>query len=137
MTGETDDTAPAPFLTAWFELMDSDHPERVLDLISADFAFSVLFSTGAEAATDFAGGRAAMEHYLAQREKGAFTHHLITASTNGPDELFLGETRRDGQVVSTFVAAARINADGLAERMLMARSPAVRFGEQRSGEQPS
>lgn len=124
--------SPAPFLTAWFELMDSDHPERVLDLISTDFAFSVLFSAGTEAATDFAGGRAAMEHYLAQRQKGVFTHHLITAATDGQDELFLGETRRDGQVVSSFVAAARINADGLAERMLMGRSPAVRFGKETS-----
>jgi hypothetical protein len=122
----------APFLTAWFALMDSDDPARVLDLISEDFAFSVLFSTGTEEATDFAGGRAAMENYLAQRQQGVFTHHLITASTTGRDELFLGETRRDGQMVSTFVAAARINADGLAERMLMGRSPAVRFGEQPS-----
>ncbi|MEV4318053.1 nuclear transport factor 2 family protein [Actinocrispum sp. NPDC049592] len=118
--------AEAPFLTAWFEILDGDTPEQILDLISADFSFSILFSTDT-GATDFAGGRPAMEGYLAQREKGTLTHHLITASSTGREELYLGEVRRAGAPVASFVAAGRINADGRLDRLLIGRSPAVRF----------
>jgi hypothetical protein len=118
--------AEAPFLTAWFEILDSDTPDRILDLISADFSFSILFSTDGQA-TDFAGGRPAMEGYLAQREKGTLTHHLITATSSGREELYLGEVRRAGTPVASFVAAGQINADGQLDRLLIGRSPAVRF----------
>lgn len=117
----------APFLTAWFEILDGDTPEKILDLISPDFSFSILFSTDGQA-TDFAGGRQAMEGYLAQRDKGTLTHHLVTASSAGREELYLGEVRRAGTPVASFVAAGQINADGQLARLLIGRSPAVRFG---------
>ena len=117
----------APFLTAWFDIMDSDRPERILDLITDDFTFSILFSTGCDAATDFAGGRPAMEHYLAQREQGVLTHHLVAASTSGRSELFLGEVRRGGVPVASFVAAGQLGPSGKLERLLIGRSPAVQF----------
>jgi hypothetical protein len=118
----------APFLTAWFEIMDSDDPSRILDLISDDFQFSILFSTGDDAATDFSGGRAALEQYLEQREKAALTHHLVAASSCGSDELFLGEVRRGGVPLASFVAAGRIGPSGRLERFLVGRSPRVHFG---------
>jgi hypothetical protein len=116
----------APFLTAWFEILDSDTPARILDLISEDFSFSILFSTDGQA-TDFSGGRPAMEGYLAQREQGTLTHHLVTASSSAREELYLGEVRRAGTPVASFVAAGQISADGLLDRLLIGRSPAVRF----------
>ncbi len=39
-----------PLLQAWFEIMDSTTPERVLDRITDDFRLSILFSTGDGAA---------------------------------------------------------------------------------------
>lgn len=117
----------APFLTAWFEIMDSDRPDRILDLISDDFSFSILFSTGGDAATDFSGGRPALEHYLRQREKNVLTHHLVAASSTGRDELYLGEVRRAGVPVASFVAAGQVSAAGRLERFLVGRSPGVRF----------
>jgi hypothetical protein len=120
------DTA-APFLTAWFEIMDSDAPARILELISEDFTFSILFSTGGDTATDFAGGRPALEQYLEQREKGVLTHHPLATSASGRNELFLGEVRRAGVPVASFVAAGQIGASGRLERLLIGRSPAVRF----------
>ena len=66
----------APFLTTWFGILD-------------DFSFSILFSTGGDAGTDFHGGRAEMEGYLAQREVGVRTHHPLTASAVGRDERYL------------------------------------------------
>ncbi|WP_329566868.1 hypothetical protein [Streptomyces sp. NBC_01361] len=119
--------APAPFLTAWFEILDSDEPNRILDLISDDFSLSILFSTGEGNATDFAGDRAALVGYLQQRERGTRTHHRLSASTLGQDELFLGEVRRGEVPEASFVAAGRVNADGRLERLLIGRSSQIRF----------
>lgn len=124
----------APFLTAWFEILDSDTPSRILDLIDDDFSFSILFSTDT-GATDFAGGRAAMEGYLAQREKGTLTHHRLAAGSIGRDEFFLGEVRRAGEPVANFVAAGQLTAAGRLERLLIGRSPGVRFDAGDGGDQ--
>ncbi|MFE4774780.1 hypothetical protein [Streptomyces sp. NPDC056713] len=119
--------APAPFLTAWFEILDSDEPHRILDLISEDFSLSILFSTGDGNATDFAGDRAALVGYLQQRERGTRTHHRLSATTLGQDELFLGEVRRGEVPEASFVAAGRVNTDGRLERLLIGRSSQIRF----------
>lgn len=116
--------AGAPVLAGWFATMDSDTPEVVLGMVSDDFRFSVVFST-ADGATDFAGGREAMEGYLAQREKGVLTHHVLSASSTGRDELVLGQARRAGAFESTFVAAARLDAEGRVRRLMIGRSPAL------------
>jgi hypothetical protein len=117
----------APFLSAWFALLDSDDASRILDLISDDFSFSILFSTGGDGARDFHGGRAEMEGYLAQREQGVRTHHLLAAGVDGLDELFLGEVRRAGVPEAGFVASARLDESGKVRRLLIGRSPAVLF----------
>ncbi|WP_433170240.1 nuclear transport factor 2 family protein [Actinoallomurus sp. CA-150999] len=123
----TESSAAAPFLTRWFELLDGDEPSKILDLISDDFALSILFSTGDGNATDFAGGRAALVGYLEQREKGTRTHHLLSATTIGRDELFLGEVRRGGVPEAGFVAAGRVNGEGRLQRLLIGRSSEIRF----------
>ena len=117
----------APFLSAWFEIMDSDTPHRILDLISDDFRFAILFSTGDDAATDFSGGRPALEGYLRQRERGTRTHHRLSASVADPDEFFLGEVRRGGQFEATFTAVGRVDPKGRLSQLLIARSPGVSF----------
>lgn len=123
----TPPSATAPFLSAWFALLDSPDASRILELIADDFSFSILFSTGGDGATDFHGGRAAMEGYLAQREQGTRTHHLLTASAQGSDELFLGEVRRSGEPEATFLASARLDPSGKVRRLLIGRSPALLF----------
>lgn len=120
-------THTASFLSNWFAILDSDDADRILDLISDDFSFSILFSTGGDGATDFHGGRPEMEGYLAQRAVGVRTHHQLGASTVGQDELFLGEVRRSGVPEATFVASARLDDAGRVRRLLIGRSPAVLF----------
>jgi hypothetical protein len=115
----------APVLTRWFATIDSDTPDAILDLIAPDFRFSIVFSAGDGTATDFAGDRAAMEGYLAQREKGVLTHHILSASSVGDDELVLGQARRSGAFESTFVAAARLDAGGRVRSLMIGRSPAL------------
>ncbi|WP_018332283.1 hypothetical protein [Actinomycetospora chiangmaiensis] len=113
----------APFLRRWFASLDGESPDDILGMIAPDFRFSIVFGTGGGAAQDFAGGRDAMVGYLAQREKGALTHHVLSASTVDADELVLGQARRGGAFESTFVAAARLAADGRVTDLMIGRSP--------------
>jgi hypothetical protein len=115
--------AGADVLTRWFAVMDSDSPEDILDMIAPGFRFSIVFGTGGGEARDFAGGREAMEGYLAQREKGVLTHHVLSSATVGPDEHVLGQARRGGAFESTFVAAARVDADGKVASLVIGRTP--------------
>ena len=120
-------TGSAPFLSAWFEIMDTDSPDRILDLISEDFEFSILFSTGGDGATDFHGGREAMIGYLTQRERGTRTHHALVTASCGPDEFYLGEVRRGEEIEASFVAQGRLDAAGRLRRFLIGRSSEIRF----------
>ncbi|QJY50662.1 hypothetical protein HOP40_15960 [Pseudonocardia broussonetiae] len=103
--------------------MDSDSPEDVLGMIAPGFRFSIVFGTGGGEARDFAGGREAMEGYLAQREKSVLTHHVLSAATVGSDEHVLGQARRGAAFESTFVAVARIDEDGKVASLMIGRSP--------------
>lgn len=116
-----------PLLHAWFEIMDSTTPERVLDMITDDFRLSILFSTGDKAA-EFEGDRAGLEVYLAQREVSVLTHHLLQGAVVDDTELVLGETRRDGAFEASFNASAQLSEDSeKVRRLLICRSPWVRF----------
>jgi hypothetical protein len=117
----------APLLTRWFKIMDSDHPEEILDLIADDFGFSVVFSTGPGGAADFSGARRELEGYLEQRERGVRTHVVLSAATVGDDELVVGEVRRGNELEATFVAAARLDSAGRVRRLMIGRSPGVNF----------
>jgi hypothetical protein len=126
---DADRAAPAaPFLRRWFASLDGDSPDDILDMIAPDFRFSIVFGTGGGEARDFAGGRAAMEGYLAQREKSVLTHHVLSASTIASDELVFGQARRAGAFESTFVAAARLDADGRVTDLMIGRSPELDVG---------
>jgi hypothetical protein len=117
----------APFLTRWFAILDGDAPSDILDLISADFRLSIVFSTGEGGAQDFSGDREALVGYLEQRERGTRTHHLLSAAVQGSDETYLGEVRRGGVFEASFVAVGRVGRSGRLERLLIGRSPGVRF----------
>jgi hypothetical protein len=117
----------APLLSRWFKIMDSDAPEEILKLISEDFRFSVVFSTGPDTATDFSGARPELHGYLEQRLRGVRTHVVLSAATVADDELVLGEVRRGDEFEATFVATARLDAEGRVRRLMIGRSPGVAF----------
>lgn len=114
-------------LANWFEAMDSDAPEQVLEMLAEDFQISIVFATGDARASDFSGGREALEGYLAQREKGTRVHRLLTTSTAGDTEFALGEVIRLGEWEASFVASARLDGAGRVRRMIIGRSPGVAF----------
>ena len=117
-----------PFLVRWFEIMDSDEPERVLGLITDDFVMSVQFSQGAGQSAEFVGDRAGLEVYLDQREKSVLVHHVTRGARVGDVELVLGRTTRDGAFEASFNASALIDATSdRCRRLLIGRTPEVEF----------
>ncbi|SNS77909.1 hypothetical protein SAMN05421642_105151 [Rhodococcoides kyotonense] len=116
-----------PTLAQWFEYMDSDDPDRVLNMITADFVMSVQFSKGQGASAEFVGDREGLIAYLAQREKSTLVHHIDAGVTVDGLELVLGRTTRDGEFEASFNATAQIGDDGNVRRLLIARTPEISF----------
>jgi hypothetical protein len=117
-----------PFLERWFEIMDSDEPERVLGLITDDFVMSIQFSKGEGQSAEFVGDRAGLEAYLEQREKSVLVHHVTQGARDGDVELVLGRTTRDGAFEASFNASALIDAEtNRCRRLLIGRTPQVEF----------
>jgi hypothetical protein len=121
-------STPTPVLETWFGFMDSDRPERVLDMITPDFQMSIQFSTGAGQASEFLGDRAGLVSYLEQREVSVLVHHLTHGSRVDDVEIALGKTTRDG----TFEAAFNVSAElepgtEKVRRLLIARTPEIEF----------
>ena len=117
-----------PFLERWFEIMDSDQPERVLDLITDDFKMSVQFSKGDGQSAEFVGDRGGLVGYLEQREKSVLVHHVTQGARAGGVELVLGRTTRDGSFEASFNASALIDAEtSRCRRLLICRTPELEF----------
>ena len=117
-----------PFLERWFEIMDSDQPERVLGLITDDFVMAIQFSKGEGQSAEFVGDRAGLEAYLEQREKSVLVHHVTQSARDGDVELVLGRTTRDGEFEASFNASALIDATSdRCRRLLIGRTPEVEF----------
>ena len=117
-----------PFLDRWFETMDSDAPEKVLELITDDFTMSVQFSKGAGGAAEFVGDRAGLVAYLAQRERSVLVHHVTHGAVDGDVEQVLGRTTRNGSFEASFNASALLDAEtDRCRRLLICRTPGVEF----------
>jgi len=114
-------------LQRMYALLDGIEPERSLDLLAADLRFSIVFSHSAGEAREFSGGRGEFDEYMAQRGSPTWTHHVLAASSGGRLEFVFGETRQDGVPLATFVAAVRLDDDGLIDRYIVGRSPGVLF----------
>jgi hypothetical protein len=114
-------------LRRFYALIDGPEAARYGALLAEDLRFSILFSTGADGATDFSGDRAAFDEYMAQRGTPAWTHHVLGESTDGRVETVFGQTREAGRPIATFVAAARVDGSGRIDRYIVGRSPGVVF----------
>lgn len=116
-----------PLLQAWFEILDGDEPDRVLEMITDDFALSILFAT-AEGSAEFYGDRESLVGYLAQREKSTLVHHILQGAFVDNTELVLGETRRGGDFEASFNASAQLDDSARkVRRLLICRTPRVNF----------
>ena len=119
-----------PFLQTWFEIMDSDTPERVLDRITDDFVMSILFSKGEGQAAEFVGDHAGLVAYLEQREKSVLVHEITRGARVDDVELVLGRTTRDGVFEASFNASALLDpTTDRCRRLLIGRTPQIEFPE--------
>lgn len=119
-------TSQTPFLQQWFAHLDSDDPDRVLDLISDDFAMSILFASAPGEAAEFVGDRSGLVGYLAQRAKSTFVHVILQGTEEAGVEQVLGKTTKDGEFAASFNATAQV-VDGRLRRLLIARTPSLAF----------
>ena len=120
-----------PFLQAWFAIMDSDAPERVLDRITDDFVMSIQFSKGEGQSAEFVGDHAGLVAYLEQREKSVLVHEITNGARVDDVELVLGRTTRDGDFEASFNASALIDpATDRCRRLLIGRTPRIEFPDQ-------
>lgn len=120
-------SAATPVMAQWFSYMDSDDPDRVLNMITDDFVMSVQFSKGGGASAEFVGDREGLVGYLAQREKSTLIHHIDVGTFVEGKEMVLGRTTRDGAFEASFSTIADLTADGKVRRLLIARTPEVDF----------
>jgi hypothetical protein len=115
----------APFLTTYLTTLDHT-PEDVLDLLSPDISFCILWSVDGEA-REFAGGMEELRGYFAQREPDGQLHHVEHAFRSGKTEVALGHTTKHGQRLGTFMMAVEVDADGRLCRLFAGRTTSVRF----------
>jgi hypothetical protein len=117
-----------PFLEAWFAILDSDEPDRVLDRITDDFVMAIQFSKGDGQSAEFVGDRAGLVAYLEQREKSVLVHEVIRGARVDDVEMMLGRTTRDGAFEASFNASAFIDpATDRCRRLLIGRTPQIEF----------
>ena len=110
-----------------FAIIDGPNAADCVGLLDADLRFSVVFSIGPHGAQDVAGDHPAFDDYLAERGAPTWTHHVRAESAHRVEGHDLGETRQDGATVAWFVAALRLTPEGLIDRYIVGRSPAVLF----------
>jgi hypothetical protein len=113
----------------YFAALDGPDPISALECVSDRVRFAALLSTDASGDNrQFLGGRAELAAYIEQRGDPGWRHHVLGAGVDGACELAWGETRyADGRLAATFAIAARVDADGLVDRLICGRTPAIRL----------
>lgn len=118
---------PTEKVRAFFAAMDSDRPRQVVEWMTPDFEFMVLFSTGsAEPITEFGGGLAEWDGYMAARPtEDRPRHDLTLLSSEGNLAIGVGTTRLGGAIAATFTAAFTFDQDGWIRRYFAGRTPTL------------
>lgn len=113
---------------AFFAGMDSSEPRQVVDWMAPDFEFMVLFSTGGgEPITEFGGGLAEWDGYLAARPtENRPWHELQLLTSRGDTAMVLGVTRAPhGDPAAIFTAVFTYDAEGRIRRYFAGRTPTM------------
>lgn len=114
------------FLLRWLAVMDSDSPERVLDMIAPDFHQSIVFATP-DGASEWIGGRAELADYLAQRTPDGQEHLVDSISREGDREVLVGHTTRYGERLATYIMIAELSDDDRVRGLFCARTTNFHF----------
>jgi len=113
-----------PVLREYFCRLDGSHPERVLQLLAADFRFVTIWAEN-DVARPFAGGVPELRAYFASRDGAGQRHHILDGKrTEDGSELAAGYATRDGEPLASFLITIRVDSSGRIRRLLAARTSA-------------
>ena len=117
------------FFERYFAALDGSDPHSSLELVADDLEFTIQWAGGTDSASrQFTGGRDELRRFIDAGDMNDWAHHVLHSGTDGDVEFALGETRSDGgERIGTFLAVARLDADGRMIRYMVARSPAIAF----------
>jgi hypothetical protein len=119
------------FFERYFAALDGPDPYSSLDLVADDVEFAIQWAAGAERkSSQILGGVAELRSFIADGDMTDWAHHVLHSGADGRVEFALGETRYEtGQRIGTFLAVAELDDEGRMRRYLVARTPAIAFGE--------
>ena len=117
------------FFERYFAALDGPEPQRSLELVSDAVEFSIQWANGDDRrSTQFVGGREELRGFIDAGDTTGWAHHVLFSGVTGGVEFALGETRwDDGRHIGTFLAVAHLNTNGLMDRYMVGRSPAITF----------
>ncbi|MEU9289942.1 nuclear transport factor 2 family protein [Streptomyces sp. NPDC048275] len=98
----------ASVLRDYMARLDSDHPERALELLVPDFRFHLALPGREQTGwskDDFAA-------YIAGRNAVERAHKILRHSTDGDLETVYGVVTESGKAVGSFLSAAVVTPDG-------------------------
>jgi hypothetical protein len=117
------------FFERYFAALDGPDPHSSLELVSPDVAFTIQWARDADRSSrQLVGGLEQLRSFIDAGDMAGWAHHVLFSSSDGDVEFALGETRYDsGERIGTFLAVARLDAEGRMVRYMVARSPAIAF----------
>ena len=118
-------------LERYFAALDGPDPHSSLELVSDDVEFALQWAHGADRkSTQVLGGVAELRAFIDAGDMSNWAHYVLRSQDDGPVAFALGETRYDsGERIGTFLAVAELDADGRMRKYLVARTPAIDFGD--------
>ena len=120
------------FFERFFGALDGPDPASSLGFVADDLRFAIFWTAGAGRESEqHLGGKEELRQFVEAGGVHTWTHRIThTARVDGV-EMVLGETRYDetGERAATFVASAELDDEGRMIRYMVARTPAIGFGE--------
>jgi hypothetical protein len=119
------------FFERYFAALDGPEPHSSLEHVAEDVEFAIQWASGAgRANTQILGGLAELREFIDAGDMSDWAHHVLHAHDDGAVAFALGETRyQSGERIGTFIAVAQLDGDGRMRRYLVARTPAIAFGD--------
>ena len=119
------------FFERYFAALDGPDPYASLDLVADDVAFVIQWSAGPQRrSSQILGGLAELRAFIDTGDMNGWGHHVLHSGGDDQIAFALGETRWEhGERIGTFLAAAELDEAGRMRRYLVARTPAIAFGQ--------
>ena len=119
------------FFERYFAALDGPDPHSSLELVSDDLEFAIQWASGADRkSAQILGGVAELRAFIDAGDMSNWAHYVRHSRDDGQVAFALGETRYDsGERIGTFLAVAELDADGRMRKYLVARTPAIDFGD--------